>query len=128
MNQIIEDIRDYSQRSGIVEKIEKWRTRTDVRENVAISSGVIAGLFNGLLEFLKFLLQHFKEQDPESRHYRPLEKSSTALLFWGSDLGVSHGDLDVALQHSSGLRGTVLTVLISIAEFMSKGMRSFFDI
>jgi hypothetical protein len=99
-----------------------------VRENVAISSGVIAGLFNGLLEFLKFLLRHFREYDPESRHYRPLERSSTALLFWGSDLNVSHGDLDVALQHSGGLRDTVLTVLISIAEFMSQGMRSFFDL
>ena len=128
MDQNIENINDFSQRSSIVEEIEKWRTRTDVGENVILSSGVIAGLFNGLLEFLKFLLQHFRTHDPESRHYRPLERSSTALLFWGSDLGVSHGDLDVALQHSCELRDTVLTILISIAELMSQGSRSLFNI
>jgi hypothetical protein len=48
-----------------------------------------------------------------------LEKNAAALLFWGTDHGVSKGNLVMGLQHSILLRDTVLVIFISIGEMMT---------
>jgi hypothetical protein len=103
------------------DEFANWPTKADVRDRFGISTCIIGSLFDGLLSFLKAVLHDVKQCRPEPPHYRSLEKSAAALLFWGSDHGVSNGALDKDLQHSSLLRDTVLLVLTSIGDLLSQG-------
>lgn len=100
--------------------IRSWQARADAADEATLSTGIIGSLFDGLVAFLKAVLDSSRH-NPEFQHYQSLESDCATLLFWGFDLGVSKGDLDTRLQHSEQLRHTVLTILISIAELISQG-------
>jgi hypothetical protein len=97
-----------------------WQVKTDGIDEVGIANCIIGSLFDGLMGCLKAVLDHTRQSRPEPPHYWSLEKSAAALLFWGSDHGVSHGNLDRALKHSRLLRDTVLLVLTSIGDLLSQ--------
>jgi hypothetical protein len=94
--------------------------KKDATDEAETSIRIIGSLFDGLMICLKTVLYHIRRSSPEPLYYRSLEKSAAALLFWGGDHGVSHGDLDKALQHSGFLRDTVLMVLTSIGDILSQ--------
>ena len=102
--------------------IEIWQAKSDLG-NDTVPIGVIGPLFQGLMDFFKTMLARSMNSRQESPlhdliqlHRQSIERSLAALFFWGCDLDVAPGDLDLALQHSGELRDTVLAVLISIAE------------
>jgi hypothetical protein len=97
-----------------------WQTKTDPRDEMRPSICIIGSLFDGLMGCLKAVLFHVQQSSPEPPYYRSLEKSAAALLFWGSDHGVTQGDLDRALQYSRHVRDTVLLVLTSIGDLLSQ--------
>ncbi|OAL51019.1 hypothetical protein IQ07DRAFT_537378 [Pyrenochaeta sp. DS3sAY3a] len=81
--------------------------------------GPIGSLFNSLLELLGLILIDIRTQPDISEHHQSLESSCAAFLFWGTDHGVSQGDLDEALQDSAQLRDTCLMALTSIGQFLT---------
>ena len=101
--------------------IQLWQAEAHGNKDGATSIGIIASLYEGLLEYLSAVLKALRQQDPTLDCYQSLESSSATLFFWGADLGVQKGDLDVLLQHSSHVRDTALTLLISIGNFMHQG-------
>lgn len=107
------------------EVIQINKGEDDGGNQATVSTGVIGSLFDGLITFLKLMLETLKkgELEPPPRYWS-LEGNLAPLFFWGKDFNVSNGELDIALQHSIRLRDTVLTVLISIGEFMSQCMFS----
>lgn len=104
------------------EGIALWQAGANADADVTTSTGIIASLFDSLMVSLSLMLQTLKNQPMESEHYRFLERSSAALLFWGTDLEVPQGQLDMTLQHSLALRDTVLVILISVGETIRKGV------
>jgi hypothetical protein len=94
--------------------------KEDATDETGASIHTIGSLFDGLMICLKTVLYHIQQSSPEPSYYGSLEKSAAALLFWGSDHGVSHGDLDKALRYSGFLRDTVLLVLTSIGDILSQ--------
>jgi len=105
-----------------LEAIREWQVTATPGSEAAVSTAVIATLFDGILGFFTLLLRDCKEHRSDSSEYRSLEKNAAALFFWGRDHGVSQGDLDMALQYSHCLRDTVLAVLVSLGQFMIGGM------
>jgi hypothetical protein len=103
------------------EAIKIWQSSANEELESTVSTGIIGTLFDGLLQFLKSILKTLQKCQPKSADRGKLENSLAALFFWGRDLGVSNGELDMKLQHSPRLRDTVLSLLISIGEFMSHG-------
>lgn len=92
---------------------------TDPRDDtLSFEEGPIGSLFNSLLEFLGLILIDIKTQPDMSEHQQSLESSCAAFLFWGTDLRVSRGELDEALQDSAELRDICLMALISIGQFV----------
>ncbi len=102
-------------------KVETWRAVTDETYETGNASGIIESLFDGLIAYLQGMLREIVQPDVEPITYGLLERSATSLLFWGLNHGISQGDLDRSLQHSTLLRDTVLLVLISIGELLSQG-------
>jgi hypothetical protein len=101
--------------------IERWQADTVVRKDHETGTGPIGSLFNSLVELLGLVLIDIKTKPAMSQHYQSLESSSAALFFWGTDLGVSRGELDEVLQDSTQLRDTCLLVLVSIGQFLVSG-------
>jgi hypothetical protein len=81
--------------------------------------GPIETLSRSLIETLRLILADVKMQPDMAQQYGSLESSCAALFFWEADLGLLRGDLDATLQGSPQLRDTCLTVLASIAQFIS---------
>lgn len=104
------------------EGIKLWQSGANQYSNETTSTGIISALFDGVVSSLKLILLNLKTTAKEQQHYRSLESLSAALLFWGTDLEVSQGELDISLQHSLSLRDIVLAVLISIGETIIRGM------
>lgn len=104
--------------------IEIWQAEATEGNKAIASIGIIGSLFDGLVELFKIALKYLKNSESPLPHYASLESSLSTLFFWGRDFGVPDGELDLRLQHSGGLRGTVLVILISIAECVSEGMHN----
>jgi hypothetical protein len=98
--------------------IERWQADNVARKDHEAGTGLIASLFSSLIEVVGLVLLDMKTRPDTSRHYQSLESSSAALFFWGTDFGVSQGELDEELQDSVQLRDTCLLVLVSIAQFI----------
>ncbi|KAF3002703.1 hypothetical protein E8E13_010081 [Curvularia kusanoi] len=108
---------------GIVpkRKVEMWHATADRTCNTDGTPGIIASFFDGLIAYLQGTLHNISDGDCERNVHQLLERCSATLLFWGFDHGVSQGKVDESLQHSTLLRDTVLVVLISIGELLSRG-------
>ncbi|OAG06641.1 uncharacterized protein CC84DRAFT_1257937 [Paraphaeosphaeria sporulosa] len=104
------------------EDIKKWQIQTYDGAEANVSRAIISTLYDVLINSLKALLQHAKQEEPESPNLGFLERNLTALFFWGRDHGVSQGELDAALQFSHRLRDTVLTLLVSLGDLLSQGL------
>jgi len=92
----------------------------DTVQNVELQEpGILGSLFRSLTQTLGLIMKEVRSQSSEARHYNSLEATCAALLFWGNDLGLPQGKLDDKLQYSPHLRGTCITVLVSIARFVS---------
>jgi len=92
----------------------------DTVQNVGLQEpGILGSLFRSLTQTLGLIIKEVRSQSSEARHYNSLEATCAALLFWGNDLGLPQGKLDDMLQYSPHLRGTCITVLVSIARFVS---------
>jgi len=81
--------------------------------------GILGSLFRSLTQTLGLIVKEVRSQSSEARHYNSLEATCAALLFWGNDLGLPQGKLDDKLRYSPHLRGTCITVLVSIARSVS---------
>ena len=90
-----------------------------VHDTELLKPGVLGSLFTSLLETLGPIMEEVRSQSSEARYYNSLEATCATLLFWGNDLGLPQGKLDDKLQYSPHLRGTCITVLVSIARFVS---------
>ena len=92
----------------------------DTVQNVELEEpGILGALFRSTTQLLGLIMKEVRSQSSEARHYNSLEATCAALLFWGNDLGLPQGKLDDKLQYSPHLRGTCITVLVSIARFVS---------
>jgi len=81
--------------------------------------GLLGSLFKSLIETLALILIEVRNQSGMTRHYNSLESNCATLFFWGTDLGLSRGELDDMLQDSPQLRDTCLAVLVSISQSVS---------
>ena len=90
-----------------------------VQDTELLKPGILGSLFRSLIDTLGLIMKEVKSQSSEARHYASLESACAPLLFWGNDLGLPQGELDDKLQYSPHLRGTCITVLVSIARFVS---------
>lgn len=102
------------------DRIDIWQADAECTVEDRSSTGIIALLFDSLTTFLKLTLNEKGLQCTQSQALS-LKKDLASLYFWGADLGVLHGDLDNALQHSALLRDTLLAVLISLGDFCIQG-------
>ncbi|KAF2012581.1 hypothetical protein BU24DRAFT_425218 [Aaosphaeria arxii CBS 175.79] len=103
------------------EAIKEWQTKTHP-EAEATTKADIASLYDGLLSFLRLALKELESCDPRPDYVPSLEKSVATLFFWGRDLEVPQGELDLTLQYSHRLRDTVLTLLVSLGDLLSHGL------
>lgn len=101
--------------------IKQWQADTVARKDQETGMGPIGLLFNSIIDLLRLILIDMKTQPDLSQHYQSLESSSAALFFWGTELGVSRGELDEMLQNSEELRDTCLLVIVSIGQFIISG-------
>jgi len=90
-----------------------------VHDTELLKPGILGSLFRSLTETLGLIMKEVRSQSSEAGHSASLESTCAALLFWGNDLGLPQGKLDDKLQYSPHLRGTCITVLVSIARFVS---------
>jgi hypothetical protein len=90
-----------------------------VRNAELHEEGILGSLFKSLTETLGLILIEVRNQSDITRHYTSLESTCATLFFWGTDLGLSRGELDDMLQDSPQLRDTCLAVLVSISQFVS---------
>jgi hypothetical protein len=90
-----------------------------VRNAELHEEGLLGSLFKSLTETLGLILIEVRNQSDMTRHYTSLESTCATLFFWGTDLGLSRGELDDMLQDSPQLRDTCLAVLVSISQFVS---------
>ncbi|PVH94363.1 hypothetical protein DM02DRAFT_478753, partial [Periconia macrospinosa] len=97
----------------------RQQAATVVRKDEEIEGGPIGLLFNSILEVLRLILIDMKTRLNIPQLYQSLESSSAAFFFWGTDMGVSRGELDEVLQDSPELRDTCLLVLVSIGQFIT---------
>ncbi|CAI6342535.1 unnamed protein product [Periconia digitata] len=111
--------RAVSDRSG---NIRAWQMTAQHGNESAVSTAIIAALFDSLIAFLQTILHQAKKEDAVPSYLAPLLDNMAALHFWGLDFGVSQGDLDMALQYSHRLRDTVLIILVSVGDLLSRGI------
>ncbi|KAI4702901.1 hypothetical protein J4E81_001774 [Alternaria sp. BMP 2799] len=93
-----------------------------VQDTELLKPGILGSLFRSLIETMGLIMKEVKSQCSEAGHYVSLESTCAALLFWGNDLGLPQGKLDDKLQYSPHLRDTCITVLVSIARFVSTSL------
>ena len=92
-------------------EIELWQSSLHPETGENVSPGIIGSVFDGLMAFLRSVLETLKQQKLISPGHQLLERASAALPFWGLDFGNSIGELDFALQCSNEVRDMVLAVV-----------------
>lgn len=100
--------------------IALWQNSGDVLD-LTNDNDIIASLFGSCAQLLKFLLSRARANQPAASHRQSLEDSMATMFFWGEEFGVAHGQLDKILLRSEETRDLTLSVLISLADFLSDG-------
>lgn len=103
------------------EEIKKWQIQIRDVDEDNVSTSIISTLYDGSMGLLKALVKQVKYQELGEVNQTSLSRDLATLFSWGRDHGVFEGELDAALQSSHRLRGMLLTLLVSLANLLSRG-------